>query len=275
MKYRYPIVSLILCLLPSVLSAQADFDVFLLIGQSNMAGRGEILPSDREPVDGVFLLNDKGVPVPASVPFNIWSTVRKGRRLQGYNPGPAFAQTVHARTGRKILLVVNARGETSIQDWKRGAAPRIYDKKYGDDQENWGKPIPSLFEEAVRRTRQAMVYGELKGILWHQGEADSFKETAIHYRDDLKAFVSELRDSLGVGKRVPFVVGQVLPAFKRADVINAELAIVGSSIPGAYCIPSKGCPGKPDNTHFTREGQRTMGERYAKIILKKVYGIKR
>lgn len=275
MKFRSLIAAISLLLLPFASLAQNDYDVYLLIGQSNMAGRGEILSSDREPMEGVFLLDDEGKPVPASAPFNIWSTVRKGRRMQGYNPGPSFAETIHSRTGRKILLVVNARGETSIQDWKNGAKAKNFDKKYGDDQAKWGKPIPSLFGEAVRRTRQAMAYGELKGILWHQGEADSYKETAAHYREDLKAFVTELRDSLGVGKKVPFVAGQVLPEFKRADVINAELAVVGSSIPGAYCIPSKGCPGKSDNTHFTREGQRIMGERYARIILKKVYGIKR
>ena len=275
MKYHYLVAVVILCLLPFVGAAQDEYDVYLLIGQSNMAGRGEVLPEDREPMEGVFLLNDKGEPVPACVPFNIWSTVRKGRRMQGYNPGPSFAGTLYARTGRKILLVVNARGETSIRDWKKDAPQKNFEKKYGDDAEKWGTPIPSLFGEAVRRTRQAMQYGPLKGILWHQGEADSFKETAIHYREDLKSFVKDLRDSLGVGKEVPFVVGQVLQDFKRADVINAELAMVGVSIRGAYCVPSVDCPGKADNTHFTREGQRTMGERYAKVILKKVYKIKK
>lgn len=240
-----------------------------------MAGRGEILPEDRSPIDGVFLLDGEGLPVPATVPFNIYSTVRKGKRMQGYNPGVTFGTILHERTGRKILLVSNARGETSIQDWQKDAPQKKFEKKYGDDPEKWGTPMPSLFGEAVRRTRQAMEYGTLKGILWLQGEADSYKETAVHYRVELKRFVGDLRDSLGVGKEVPFVVGQVLQDFKRADVINAELALVGTSIPNAHCIPSVGCPGKSDQTHYTREGQRTMGERYAKVILKKVYKIKK
>ena len=274
-KHRTLLTLILACLAAFPGKAQDEFDVYLLLGQSNMAGRGEILPEDRAPMDGVFLLDGEGKPVPATVPFNIYSTVRKGKRLQGYNPGVTFGATLHEKTGRNILLVSNARGETSIQDWQKDAPQKNFEKKYGDDTEKWGKPMPSLFGEAVRRTRQAMQYGPLKGILWLQGEADSYKETAVHYRADLKRFVGDLRDSLGVGKEVPFVAGQVLQDFKRADVINAEIALVGASIPGAYCVPSVGCPGKSDQTHYTREGQRTMGERFAKLILKKVYKIKK
>ena len=57
----------------SVKTAQAEgeYDVFLLIGQSNMASRGIMLEGDKEVFDEkVFLLNEKGEPVPATNPLN-------------------------------------------------------------------------------------------------------------------------------------------------------------------------------------------------------------
>ena len=41
-----------------------EFDVFLLIGQSNMAGRGWLFPDDTAVMEGVFILNDRDEVVP-------------------------------------------------------------------------------------------------------------------------------------------------------------------------------------------------------------------
>ena len=50
---------------------QVKYDIYLLIGQSNMAGRGTLLASDlNESPDGVFLLDSGDKPVPATHPFN-------------------------------------------------------------------------------------------------------------------------------------------------------------------------------------------------------------
>ena len=51
--------------------APAGYDVYLLIGQSNMAGRGKLLPKDfKEKFKDIYLLNEEGVPVLASQPLN-------------------------------------------------------------------------------------------------------------------------------------------------------------------------------------------------------------
>ena len=95
--------------------AQGEYDVFLLIGQSNMAGRGIMLEGDKEVFDEkVFLLNEKGEPVPATNPLNQYSTIRKEMSMQQICPGYGFSMKVSERTGRRILLVVNAKGGTRI-----------------------------------------------------------------------------------------------------------------------------------------------------------------
>ena len=91
------------------------YDVFLMIGQSNMAGRGTLTEEDKTRVlDGVWLLNGSDEPEPAVNPLNKYSTVRKGLSMQGVNPGMGFGEKLSRVTGRKVLLVVNALGNSNI-----------------------------------------------------------------------------------------------------------------------------------------------------------------
>ena len=79
-----------------------DYDVYLCIGQSNMAGRGILSPQDMEPVEGVFLLGPEDTPVPAPGNANIYSTIRKKASMQGYNLCIPFARKMYAETGRPV-----------------------------------------------------------------------------------------------------------------------------------------------------------------------------
>jgi hypothetical protein len=149
--------------------AEGEYDVFLLIGQSNMAGRGWMIEADEQVFDkNVFLLDEKGEPVPATNPLNQYSTIRKDMSMQQISPGYGFAMKVSKRTGRRILLVVNAKGGTRIGQWMKGAEDGFY-------------------EQALMRTKQATKYGPLKAILWHQGCGDV--KRADSYLDSLEIFV--------------------------------------------------------------------------------------
>ena len=65
-----------------------EYDLYLLIGQSNMAGRGKMLPSDETAlIDGVWLLNADDEPEPAISPLNKYSTIRKELSMQQIVPG--------------------------------------------------------------------------------------------------------------------------------------------------------------------------------------------
>ena len=96
-------------------SRQKKYDVFLLIGQSNMAGRGTLLPEDyKTTLKDVYLLDDKGGIVTATHPYNQYSSVRKELELQQMNPGYGFAAELRQHTDRPILIVCNAKGGTSL-----------------------------------------------------------------------------------------------------------------------------------------------------------------
>lgn len=228
---------------------KADYDVYLLIGQSNMAGRGIMEAEDTlNAIDGVWLLGPEGTPVPATAPLNRYSTIRKEIGMQQIGPGNSFSAEMHKATGRKILLVVNARGGSSLDEWMP-----------------WNKET-GYFDAAVERTRQAMRYGELKAVLWHQGESDSGRPDT--YLDSLSVFVRGLRDSLDVGN-VPFVAGEVGHWTANADAFNGKLSHISEYIQSSDYVSSEGCSMLKDvsDPHFSRDGQLLLGRRYASKVL--------
>lgn len=233
-----------------------DYDVYLLIGQSNMAGRGSFQPEDTtKTIDGVWLLNSEGVPEKAKAPLNKYSSIRKDLKLQGYSPANNFSQLMHSRTGRKILLVINAKGGSSINSWQP------------DRQENF-------LNEAVRRTRQAMLHGQVKGILWHQGETDVQKKTP-DYVGKFKRMITALRDSIGQGN-IPVVVGQ-LGQWEWApeeDIRNFNDSVVPDickKVENCSYVTSDGLgrlfKDKPHDPHFSRKAQIELGRRYADAMI--------
>ena len=227
------LLSLLAALLFCFGALAQDYDVYLCIGQSNMAGRGILTSSDNEAVEGVFLLGPEDKPVPATGNANIYSTIRKRASMQGYNLCIPFAQKMYAETGRPVLLVVNARGGTMLDQWVKDASCYLFNKKEGDDPEKIGGQIPQFYAEAVRRCKAAMQYGPLKGILWHQGEGDRSQVLRETYMERLARMVSDLRADLGVGEEVPFVLGETYHGGIGTPV-NPTLAQVGYFIPNAW-----------------------------------------
>lgn len=235
-------------------SSSDGYDVYLLIGQSNMAGRGEmILPQDTLNVlEGVWLLGPEDTPVPATNPLNQYSTIRKGMQLQQIGPGNGFSESMYGYNGRQILLVVNARGGSRLNEWEEGTF---------------------FYNEAVRRGKAAMKYGKLRGILWHQGCSDSTGGTD-NYLQRLAAMVNALRRDLEVGNEIPFVAGELAYWRSSSHVFNEMIHNIADAIPNSGWVSADGCgPLKPEilgtnhpDPHFSRDGQLLLGKRYAEEL---------
>jgi hypothetical protein len=217
--------------------------IYLLIGQSNMAGRAKITEDVAGVIDRCVLLNDKNEWVPAKNPLNLYSTIRKGEGMQKLGPGYGFAKAMlQADPDSKIGLVVNARGGSKIEQWLGKEA------KY--------------YKLALQRARAAQATGTIKGILWHQGESNSSKPEA--YLDQLKALIANLREDLG-DEDLPFVAGQVnnTPVLKINDVI----ASLPKAVPNTAAVSSKGLKCY-DRWHFDTDSQIELGKRYAAAMIK-------
>ena len=70
--------------------------VYLMIGQSNMAGRAPFTEEQSGAIERCYLLNGQDQWEAATNPLNRYSTIRKSLGMQKMNPGYAFAKTVTA-----------------------------------------------------------------------------------------------------------------------------------------------------------------------------------
>ena len=231
------------------------YDIYLLIGQSNMAGRGYMTDADKtEKVDKVYLLGPEDTPVVATHPFNQYSTIRKDLSMQQINPGYGFALEIRDKTGgRPVLLVCNARGGTTIQEWAVGT---------------------QYYNEAVRRTLAAMQYGRLKGILWHQGCGNSGAVTngTIDYLALLKTMADTMRSDLH-SPDIPFIAGELPYWRSTSPKFNEMIRTISTKIDHSGWVSAEGCTMRADasDPHFSRDGQILLGKRYGEKIIEMVY----
>lgn len=228
-----------------------DYDVYLMIGQSNMAGRAQMISQDSLPIEGVWLLDSLGGVAPAVSPLNQYSTIRKGINMQGISIANGFAREITKHTDRKVLLIVNARGGTQIEMWQKGNVETPY------------------YDEAIRRCKDAAKYGKIKAILWHQGESNS--ADVENYMTNLVKFVTDLRKDLG-DETIPFIAGEIGRWNEFAEDFNAVIITISDNIPFSAYISSENAGMRSDinDPHFSRDGELLLGERY----VQKLYDLK-
>lgn len=234
-----------------------DLDLYLLIGQSNMAGRAPLNEAENDSLRNVYLFTGTGW-LPAANPLNKYSTVRKTLSMQRLGPGYGFAKEIERCTGRKIGLVVNARGGTSIEAWEKGyTGPNDYD----------------LYEKAIAQVKKAKRYGHLRAIIWHQGEAN--RNRSETYLPLLKKLVKDLRKDLGGD--FYFLAGQIGQWRNSNREINRLISTIPEQIKNAGYVATEGLKpleGDTSNPHFNNPSQLTLGKRYAFKILNQIYKVK-
>ena len=235
------------------LPPKENFHLFLLVGQSNMAGRGVVADSDKIPRPRVLMLTKAGEWVPAVDPVHF------DKPAAGVGLGRSFAEAIAAATpGVTIGLIPCAVGGSPIDAW----TPGFY---YQPTQSH-------PWDDALRRAQLALPAGTLKGILWHQGESDSNRELAPAYAAKLHALIARFRAELRA-PTVPFIVGQLgrfagapWNEFKtEVDRAHRELP---AKVPRTAFVSAEGLTDKGDKTHFDSESCRELGCRYAEAYLK-------
>lgn len=120
------------------METKENWILVLLAGQSNMAGRGEVEPGDREEIPGLMKMNRELQWVPAVEP------VTEDRAFAGVGPGRTFGRLLlEANPGCTVGLVPVAVGGTPISAWKRGGCSPWNDQEHP-------------YDDAVRRARAAL-----------------------------------------------------------------------------------------------------------------------
>lgn len=243
--------------------ALPELDIYLCIGQSNMAGRASFTDATAD-MTGIYLLDGANQFIPSPARMSQYSNVASDNNDK-YWVGPhyQFALDVHAATGRPIGMVVNARGGSDVDAWMPSYT--------GTTQ---------CYSKTLARLKAALPYGTLKGIIWHQGCNQAYGSYCIDaktYYAKINEMVNALRNEVG-DNDVWFIAGQLAEVGKDSAMhIKFNQTVMNDNIKSAvhncdYVVSNEVTINPADPIHWDYAGACLMGGRYAKKILSHVYG---
>lgn len=233
-------------------------DLFLLMGQSNMAGYGELLPGDDKEIEGVYVLREDS----NKAATYFWEKA---------------SQPIHKRLSSDRFCLA-------------GPFAKVYKELYPQSQVGlipmgWGgAPIARMtkgtefYKEVLNKALWAKKHGLLKAILWHQGESDTVSpKTVAAYEAELKQLIEDLRADLGCSN-LPFIIGNLAEFYgtgkdhnttervKQINQIKEILRKVARETPNVGFVESTGLKSIDHHqVHFDRNSYVILGNRYADV----------
>ena len=250
-----------------------NFQIYLCFGQSNMEGNAAIEAQDKTGVNPRFMAMytldnanagwTKGkwhtATPPQARPYTRLSVVDYfGRKMVDNLSDEVKVGTITVAVGgASIDLFDKDKYQAYLNDANTADWLRNYAKEYG------GNPYGRLIELA----KIAQKSGVIKGILLHQGETNNCDQT---WPSKVKKIYEDMLADLGLdAKDVPLLVGELGQKDQNAACWghNAIIDNITATIPTAHVVSSKDCPLQSDRLHFTAEGYRMFGKRYADVML--------
>lgn len=238
---------------PNSLPAKNKFYIFILAGQSNMAGRGIIEAEDTVSSPLVLTLNKNNQWVEAKEPLHYYEPGRTG-----LDCGLSFGKELSKKYGKEITigLVPCAIGGSSIEQW-------LGDSTYRG---------VALYSNFLQKAKAASQDGIIKGLLWHQGESNTGTKSHIDYKKKLESFFTKLRSDLQQPE-MPIYLGPLglyltHYSFPYRDAINKDIKQLAQTENKIYLVKTSDFTHLKDTIHFDSRSQRLMGKRFAKAVYK-------
>ncbi len=256
---------------PKAASPDPNFYIYLCFGQSNMEGGAAIEAIDRAAdtrfrvmaaLDCPNLGRKKGSWYVAAPPLCLCNS--------GLSPADYFGRTMVANLPSNVKVgVINVSVSASKIELFDKDSYKAYISTITED---WmkeriaaygGNPYAHLVEMA----KLAQKDGVIKGILLHQGEANT-GDNAWPSKVK-KVYDNLIRDLELKATSVPLLAGEVVGADQegRCASMNSIIDKLPQTLPSSYVISSNGCTDKADNLHFDTAGCRELGKRYATKML--------
>lgn len=215
---------------------------FLLIGQSNMAGRGFINEAEHIDKKRIKILRNGRWQA-------MFRPINPDRSFSGVNLAESFAESYAKKHDVDVGLICCADGGTNLNQWKKGSL---------------------LFDNAVYQAKLAARTSVIAGILWHQGEADCGEELYPTYESRLKEFINDLRNELDL-QDIPLLIGGLGDFLPNCTVnqnvknymhVNEAIKRVVDETPLTGFVSAEGLGANPDNLHFNAKALYDFGLRY-------------
>ncbi len=220
-------------------AASTPLQVFVLAGQSNMAGHGQPL-SFASPTDARLLVWRETAWQVAADPLE--PPANPPRDDEGIGPGMTFGlQLLKREPSVRIGLIMCAKGGSSIQDWD---------------------PDGSLYGACADQVRA--VGGRIAGVLFLQGETEA--RSADRAATWLPGFVRLLAAFRRDTNSAPFLLGQIgtLGSQDKAQQLVRDAQAEAARLYHLLLVRTSDLPvDARDREHFTVPAYRVVGGRFA------------
>lgn len=228
---------------------------FLMLGQSNMAGRGfihEVTPIYNERIQ--MLRNGRWQMMTEPINYD--------RPVSGISLAGSFADAWCLQNQEDTIgLIPCAEGGSTLDEW---AVDQV------------------LFRHAITEAKFAMQSSDLTGILWHQGETDSMNGNYKVYYKKLLLIIEALRKELNAPD-IPLIIGGLgdflgKKGFGKGCIeynfINQELQKFTVEQDNCYFVTASGLTSNTDGIHIDAISQRKFGLRYFEAFSNKQHVMK-
>ena len=214
----------------------------LIIGQSNMGGRG--FKEEVEPI-----VNDKLYVLRNGRWRAMYVPVNPDRVTSGINLSESFADLYAKEHNVDVGIIPCADGGTCLDQWQVGGL---------------------LFDHACYMAELASRTSTIAAVLWHQGESDCSEDRYHYYEEKLTVIMDAFRKKLNLYD-VPFLLGGLgdylefcdrSEKFKNYTYVNQALEKVAEQGKMTGFVSAKGLGANPDNLHFSAKALREFGVRY-------------
>ena len=250
-----------------------DFHIYLCFGQSNMEGNAAIESQDLRGISTRFQM---------MAPVNFGSNRTRGnwykalpplcRQNTGLTPADYFGRTLVEKLPENIKVGV-------INVAVGGARIELYMDEYKDSyiagEADWFKNLCKEYDNdplgrLIEMGKLAQKKGTIKGILLHQGESNNGESD---WCEKVGKVYTRICYALGLNPaETPLLAGETLYADQGGACSwhnIAALPHLKEYVPNSYVISAKDLPGNgKDPFHFSAEGYRTLGKRYADQMYK-------
>lgn len=214
----------------------------LMIGQSNMAGRGDLNIVETIKDDRIFMMRN-GRFIPMQEPIHDDKPTIAGASL-GASFAKAFVETFDCELG----LIPGAYGGTSLADWEVGG---------------------QYYRRALNMAKAAQETSEICAILWHQGEGDG---KTSDYTGKLKVILDAFIKDLGLDPDKIVIITGELGRFRSHTYVNSSLVALGTYYKNYGVASSAGLTAQDVTTHFDAPSLRVFGYRFFDIFYNRITG---
>jgi sialate O-acetylesterase len=261
----------------------SKLDVWVLAGQSNMEGCGELNEAEK-PHPSIFCFDTSMKWRVAKDPLHDllasvapidqalrWNSTPEAIRKEGVESykrywkqrhknigaglGISFAKEILKHTKRPIGLIACAHGGTSMDLWS---------------PEKKSEGLKSLYGAMLERIKLAG--GNLKGVLWYQGESDTFPGGSQMFEEKMTKWVAAVRRDTGMAN-LPVITVQIgcVADAKRNPTEWEAIRRIQSEMPKKikhFEVVNAIDLDLVDSIHIDAAGLKRLGKRMARVALK-------